>query len=165
MVEEQQTLIFGNVSNDADLDLASNIERIKTHVSRVRESDQGFPARGAVATFLFMVMPVDGQLHPAEMDRLVRILSDDFDLDEAETVELIAHARGQKTDIKAMQAMADVLRADMRREDILLLMSHMWEMVFADGKLHETEVVLVERVAGLLDIPQEDVARAMTSSD
>ena len=38
----------------------------------------------------------------------------------------------------------------------------MWEMVFADGKLHESEIMFVERVADLLDIPQDEVAAAMT---
>jgi len=47
---------------------------------------------------------------------------------------------------------------------MLTLISHMWEMVFADGKLHETEILFVERVAFLLDIPPEDVSNAMTES-
>ena len=58
--------------------------------------------------------------------------------------------------------MAKILKTGLSKEDLLLLVSHMWEMVFADGRMHETEIVLVERVASLLDIPEEDVAAAMT---
>ena len=46
---------------------------------------------------------------------------------------------------------------------LLKLISHMWEMVFADDRMHEIEVLLVERVASLLKIDREAVSAAMTN--
>ena len=51
---------------------------------------------------------------------------------------------------------------ELEHEELIDLISHMWEMVFADGRMHETEVIFVERVAKLLNFPQDEVTRAMT---
>ena len=138
-------------------------DNIEVRLHAALESDSAFPARSAVASFLFMVMPVDGQTHPKELDRLSRILSDDFDLDKEQTEALIAHAKKQQKETANMESLAELLKSELSKNELLLLISHMWEMVFADGRLHETEVLLVERVASLLDIPKDEVAGAMIS--
>ncbi len=43
------------------------------------------------------------------------------------------------------------------------MISHMWEMVMADGKLHEYELLLVERVASLLGVEPAEVSALMDS--
>ena len=141
----------------------SEDDSIEFHIRAVMESDSEFPARSAVASFLFMVMPIDGQTHPKEMERLVRILSDDFSLSAEETEALIEHARTSASDPETMAGLADILKNDLTKNELLTLISHMWEMVFADGRLHESEINLVEKVAGLLDISPVEVAKAMHS--
>ena len=142
--------------------MKSEIELVKSKITGMGEKDAEFPVRASVASFLFMVMPIDGQSHPAELDRLTRILADDFDLNSEETADLISYAKTQSNSEADMQTMATVLKSGLSKKDLLLLVSHMWEMVFADGRMHETEIVLVERVAHMLDVPEEDVAKMMT---
>jgi len=142
--------------------MTSEVDQVKSKITLMREQDPNFPVRSTVASFLFMVMPIDGQSHPKELERLTRILADDFDLNSEQTADLISYAEGQAEEELDMSTMAKILKAGLSKADLLLLVSHMWEMVFADGRMHETEVVLVERVAHLLDIPEEDVAAAMT---
>ena len=137
---------------------ATLVERIAKIAA---DSDSDFPVRGAIATFLFKVMPVDGQTHPKEMDRLARILSDEFGLTSNEAVDLIAHAKKQENSTATLVRLAELLKNNVEKDDLVTLVSHMWEMVFADGRLHETEILFVERVALLLDVPQEDVSKAM----
>lgn len=135
--------------------LVERIEKIAAN------SEEEFPVQGAIATFLFKVMPVDGQTHPRELDRLARILCDDFGLASDEAMDLIAHARQQENSTEALMRLAELLKNNVERDDLITLVSHMWEMVFADGRLHETEILFVERVAVLLDVPQEEVSKAM----
>lgn len=142
--------------------MSSSELNISARLMAMRESEGSFPARSAIASFLFMVMPIDGQTHPKELERLSRILADDFSLSKAETEALVGHVREQKITGEGMVALAEILKAEFDEAELLTLISHMWEMVFADGKMHETEILLVERVADLLDISQEDVAKAMT---
>ncbi|MEM9676716.1 MAG: TerB family tellurite resistance protein [Pseudomonadota bacterium] len=119
--------------------------------------------RRIIASFLYLVMPSDGQNHPKELDRFARILADDFNLSERELYDLVQIA--QKADPRghALEQMSTVLKREASREEVLNLLSHMWEMVFADGRMHELEIVFVERVAKLLDIPQDDLVAAMQS--
>lgn len=116
-----------------------------------------------VASLLYLVMPADGQQHPKEIERLRLILSDDFDLDEFELAQLMDIARQAEPREHALQKMASILQEEVSREETLEMLSHMWEMVFADGRVHELEVVFVERVARLLKLSQTDVANVMTS--
>lgn len=136
-------------------------DSIEIRLRAIKESDSEFPARSAVASFLFMVMPIDGQSHPKERERLVRILSDDFHLSNQEAQGLVEHVREQSSDPESMGAMAEILKKDLPKEELLILISHMWEMVFADGLLHESELNLIERVACLLEISEAEVAKAM----
>jgi len=126
------------------------------------DDDVDFPVRGAIATFLFKVMPVDGHTHHKELDRLTRILADDFSLSTEEAEKLVSHARAQENSRETLEKLAALLKERVAKKELLIFISHMWEMVFADGKLHESEVLFVERIASLLDIPQEEVAAAMT---
>ena len=137
------------------------VERI-AKIAASPESE--FPVQGAIATFLFKVMPVDGQTHPKELDRLARILCDDFALTSDEAIQLISHARQQENSMERLKKLAELLKDNVAKDDLITLISHMWEMVFADGRLHETEILFVERVAVLLDVPPEEVSQAMNLS-
>jgi len=119
--------------------------------------------RRIIASFLYLVMPSDGQNHPKELDRFARIVADDFDLTERELYDLMQIAKDADPRGHALEQMSAVLKREADRAEVLNLISHMWEMVFADGRMHELEIVFVERVAALLDIPQEDVVGAMKS--
>lgn len=141
--------------------MADDVELIKLKAREAKAEGHDFPVRGAVAAFLFKVMPVDGHTHPKELARLVRILCDDFSIEMEEAESLILHAKKQGNSLVSLTALADILKKNVDKKELLILISHMWEMVFADGLMHETEVLYVERVAILLDVPQEDVARAM----
>ncbi len=143
--------------------MTNDFDEVRSKIVQLSSDCSERSVRKSVATFLFMVMPIDGQSHPKELDRLSRILSDDFDLTENETADLIATARQSNADANEMICMAEVLKSGLSKKDILILVSHMWEMVFADGRLHETEVLLVERVASLLGVNPDEVQLAMTS--
>ncbi|MEL6935009.1 MAG: hypothetical protein AAFO17_18295, partial [Pseudomonadota bacterium] len=49
--------------------------------------------RRIIASFLYLVMPSDGQNHPKELDRFARIVADDFDLTERELYDLMQIAK------------------------------------------------------------------------
>ena len=117
-------------------------------------------SRRALATVLFMVMPVDGETHPRERSRLQRILQDQFELDETAVAQLVQRASGPASDSRLQDALS-ILKRDETQEELVMMISHMWEMVFADGRVHEMEVLLVERVGTLLDLPTHRVAQLM----
>jgi len=125
--------------------------------------DRQFHSRAAVAYFLYAVMPVDGETHPKEMTRLFRIVCDDFEIDLEEAQELFEHVQHLSKDTQSMQAMAQVLTADLNKRELGLLVSHLWEMVLVDGRIHEAEIVFVEHVATFLSMSEEEVVAAMNA--
>jgi len=139
--------------------IETNLEQIRLRL----KSDDGLSARKSIASFLFMVMPVDGETHPRELERLQRILADDFDLCEDATQKLIEQVSGQSATHESVMTTAEHLKTVLSTKEILALVSHLWEMVFADGRLHESEVILVERLSMLLGVDQDDVAKAMAA--
>ena len=49
--------------------------------------------RTTVAALLFMVMPIDGEVHASEKARLNRILCDEFSIEDDEVEDLILEAK------------------------------------------------------------------------
>ncbi len=145
------------------LSMAEELIKITSQLKMLDEADSGFAMRSAVASFLFLVMPVDGETHPKEYDRLKRILSDDFEIDEETTLQLIHNVETSKADGSEMVVTASILKAGLTKSQLLTLVSHMWEMVFADGVMHESEVCLIERVADLLELTPAEVSSVMTN--
>ncbi len=144
MKKEIRDIVLGLVG-EADLDLKPQLWQDKS----------------AIAALLFMVMPVDGEIHDKELQRLARILEDEFDINESESAKLIAEARHHVEQPGEMDALTSRLCGTMSVAQRLTLISHMWEMVFADGRLHEFELLMVERVAKLLDLEPEQVCAVM----
>ncbi len=128
--------------------------------------DSGFWAdRTTIAALLFKVMPVDGEIHESERIRLNRILADEFSIDEVEVVALVQEAHAMATKTEDLAVLSRKLKTSLPHKAKLKLVSHMWELVLADGKLHEYELLLMERVADLLGITPEDVASMMERQD
>ncbi len=130
-----------------------------------RSSDPVDPAfwrhRTTVAALLFKVMPIDGEIHKSEIARLHRILADEFSIEEGEVISLIEEAQFAVDSASDISDLSKTLEISLTYEEKLNLISHMWEMVFADGKLHEYELLLVERVASLLGVSPKAVSSLM----
>jgi len=119
--------------------------------------------RTTVAALLFKVMPIDGEIHASEKARLNRILADEFSIDEEEVVALVEEAQLEADCAFDIADLSKSLKESLSHTDKLNLISHMWEMVLADGKLHEYELLLVERVASLLGVAPDEVSSLMKS--
>jgi len=117
--------------------------------------------RTTVAALLFKVMPIDGEIHKSEVARLHRILADEFSIGEDEVFSLIQEAQFAVDSASNIADLSKSLEVSLTYEEKLNLISHMWEMVLADGKLHEYEMLLVERVAALLGVSQKAVSSLM----
>lgn len=119
--------------------------------------------RKNVAALLFRVMPVDGEIHASEQARLARILADEFSIEEDEVNALVHEALNGASSTTDIDVLSKTLANSLPHHDKLNLISHMWEMVFADGKLHEYELLLIERVASMLGVDSKEVAALMNS--
>lgn len=120
-----------------------------------REDDSRFSVtdhRVAAAALLVHLTDVDGVVEPEEGIALHGVVKARFGLTDAETDELIAIARRRDAEAVDLYGFTSVLKRALDAEGRAAVVEMMWELVFADGAVHELEDNVVWRVAELLGV-------------
>ncbi|MCP5076149.1 MAG: TerB family tellurite resistance protein [Rhodobacteraceae bacterium] len=112
--------------------------------------------RLAAAALMFHVIAADGIVRPEENERLHAILSSNYDISENEIDQLIEQARKADSEAIDLYSFTSVLKRKLSADERIALVEHLWEMVFADGELHEFEDNIVWRTAELIAVSQQD---------
>ena len=111
--------------------------------------------RLAAAALLYHVTAIDGVVADEERGLLRGLLARRFDLDDAETEALVAAARAADNEAVDLYGFTNVLKRRLDQGDREKIVAMMWELVYADGKLHEFEDNVIWRIAELLAVPSE----------
>lgn len=112
--------------------------------------------RVAAAALLYHTMSADGVRQDVEWERFKAILAETYSV-QGQELEALAEA-GEKADNEAIDlyAFTSVLKRHLDPEARKVFIGLMWEIVYADGELHELEDNTVWRVAELLDVERVD---------
>jgi uncharacterized tellurite resistance protein B-like protein len=112
--------------------------------------------RIAATALLFHVMNADGVRHDVEWERLKEMLSESFGVSGGELKALVA--AGEKADNEAIDlyAFTSVLKRHLDEEARIEFIRAMWEVVYADGMLHELEDNILWRVAELIGVDRRE---------
>lgn len=108
--------------------------------------------RVAAAALLIHVMAADGERSSKEQKRLRQALSRAYDLHGAELKALMKAAEEAEAEAVDLYTFTSVLKRHFDEAARAEFIRCMWEIVFADGTLHELEDNLVWRVAELLGV-------------
>lgn len=139
------------------------LERLMDFLRRISEAGGetgvGFAnddPRLAAATLMFRVIEADGVLRAEERMRFAEVLKDQYGLDE-EGLDALAH-EAEKADSAAVDLyqFTSVLNRLLDEAGKIEFIEILWEMVYADGRLHELEDNVVWRVAELLGVSTRD---------
>ena len=112
--------------------------------------------RLCAAALLVHLISVDGVVDDAERAKLRQVLKNSYDLDEKSTSELIKEAGKRNMEAVDLYGFTSVLKRRLDVEGRRKVVEMMWEMVFADGEVHEFEDNTVWRVTELLGLPASD---------
>ncbi|MEJ0097173.1 MAG: TerB family tellurite resistance protein [Bauldia sp.] len=107
----------------------------------------------AAASLLFHVIAVDGVVTVEERETLTGLLTRRFDLAPADVGSLVKAAESADAEAVDLYAFTSVLRRRLEPADRERIIEMMWELVYADGSVHELEDNVVWRVAELLGVP------------
>jgi uncharacterized tellurite resistance protein B-like protein len=132
---------------------------IKDITASAKEAEPAFDAtdkRLAAAALMFHVIAADGVVQQEENDRLHAILSDHYEVSNEEIDQLVEQARMADSEAIDLHAFTSILKVQLDEGERIALVEHLWEMVFADGELHEFEDNIVWRVAELIAVSRED---------
>ncbi|MCB1450613.1 MAG: TerB family tellurite resistance protein [Nitratireductor sp.] len=106
----------------------------------------------AEAALMFHVIAADGIVTEDEKQRLAQSLEAHFGLTQSQTAQLIEAARDADMEAIDLFSFTRILRRELDHEQRLQLVANLWDMVYADGVVHELEDNIVWRVAELLDV-------------
>jgi uncharacterized tellurite resistance protein B-like protein len=112
--------------------------------------------RLAAAALLFHLIDIDGVIEDSESDKLREILQKHYDLNDKQTTELIAAAKQRDEEAVDLYGFTSVLKRTTDEAERLAIVEMMWEIVYADGHVHEFEDNTIWRVAELLGVSTRD---------
>ncbi len=119
--------------------------------------------RVAAAALLVHLVSVDGVVEESEQRALQTILKNRYELNDSETQALIDIARERDNEAVDLYNFTSVLKRNLDEDGRAQIIEMMWELVLADGHIHEFEDNLVWRVAELLGVSRRDRIRLRKS--
>jgi len=119
---------------------------------RPMSADEG---RLAAAALLFHVTAIDGTITEEERDRLRALLRERFSLDDAGLDDLMAAAEDADRQAVDLYGFTSVLKSRLDADERARIVGMMWDLVYADGRVHEFEDNLIWRTAELLGVPSQ----------
>lgn len=112
-------------------------------------------ARLAAAALLYHVTAIDGTVEDEERKRLRALLRERFSLDDKDVDDLMAAAEDADREAVDLYSFTRVLKSRLDLAERERIVGMMWDLVFADGKVHEFEDNLIWRTAELLGVSSE----------
>jgi len=121
------------------------------HKEIVLGDDKNFNA----AVLMVHIIAADGKVTPEEEAKLLSVLETHYDMSAKDAAKLAEQAKLAQSEAIDLHAFTSVLKKQMSEVERLGLVEDLWEMVYADGELHEFEDNLVWRVAELVGISSD----------
>ncbi len=115
--------------------------------------------RLAATALLVHMSNIDGVIAPEESEKLHDILKARFSIEDEDADKLIEEAREADLEAVDLFKFTSVLKAKLDAPGRSRIIEMMWEMVYADGQVHEFEDNLVWRVAELLGVSTRERVR------
>jgi len=119
------------------------------------EADPMLDPKLCSAALLVHLSAVDGEVSDSERKTIERILTDEYQLTNAEVADLVVLATQKDHEAVDFYAFTSTLNK-LESEDKLNLIRMMWQVVFADSENHELEDNMVWRVAELIGVSSRD---------
>ena len=134
------------------------LDAIRRFLADLADGGQQAPAgddqlKLAAAALLFHVVAVDGVVEESERTMLKAVLGRQFGLEPGAVGELVRAAESAEAEAVDLYAFTSVLKERLEIGDRERIVAMMWELVYADGTVHELEDNVVWRVSELLGVP------------
>jgi uncharacterized tellurite resistance protein B-like protein len=124
-----------------------------------RSEPPAMDERLATAALLVHTIAVDGEVKHKEHTVLRDALTRHFDLTRGQADDLIERARERDNEAVDLYGFTSILKRSLEPIGRERVIEMMWEIVYADGGVHEFEDNMVWRVAELLGVSARDRIR------
>lgn len=114
----------------------------------------------AAAALLVEAARMDDGIDAQERARIVELVRWRFSLSEAEAATLVADAEAATEGAAHWYQYTAAIRNAFNDEERVRLVEMLWDVAYADGRLHDLEASLLRRIAGLLYVSDRDSGAA-----
>ena len=137
------------------------INRIKKLFSRIDANDaaalDSMEAHALAAAVLMVeAARLDGEFDVSERQSIRSLVTRHFGLDEEEANALIAEAEIIHDDSNHLVRFTRTIKDSYPPEERIAIIEMLWEVVYADGFLHDYEANLLRRIGGLIYVSDRD---------
>ena len=115
--------------------------------------------RLATAVLMVDVARADHVFEEAEFDSVLQLVEKHFDLEPEEAAQLVNEAGDVADDLVTIQHFTRRLHEHLDEEEKLRIVSLLWQVAFADGRLDKYEDSLVLKISDLLYVNRARVMR------
>lgn len=112
--------------------------------------------RIAAAALMYHVMDADGLRQDSEWERVKDLLSEMYKLSGEELDSLISAGQAADSEAIDLYAFTSVLKRHLDDEARVRFIRVLWDVVYADGEVHELEDNTLWRVAELIGVERRD---------
>ena len=106
--------------------------------------------------FLEMVY-ADFEPHPDEQKQLFNALQNLFQLSQQEIDQLLREAKQIREQRQDIWQFASLIKDHLEREQRLKILSNLWKIIFADGRVDKYEDALMRKITNLLGLDHSDM--------
>tara|TARA_Y100001934_G_scaffold253053_1_gene317697 strand:+ start:361 stop:828 length:468 start_codon:yes stop_codon:yes gene_type:complete len=110
----------------------------------------------AAVALLVEVAYMDDDFENVERSRITELISRYFDLDSSECDILMEDAEKAARDSGQLYEFTRVINDTYSLEERVELMELLWEVVYADGEVHDMETGLLRKIGGLIYVSDKD---------
>ena len=114
----------------------------------------------AAAALLVEAASMDSEFGAAERAKIGQLLRSRFGLGAAEADDLLAEAERTAAESVEWQGFTQAIKDGFPPAERILVIEMLWEVVYADGQLHDYEASLLRRIAGLLYVSDRESGEA-----
>lgn len=114
----------------------------------------------AAAALLVEAARMDDDYDADERALIGRLLRDRFGLDALDTEALLVAADAATEDLVEVYGFARRVKDAFEHDERVRMIEMLWEVVYADGEIHDHEANLLRRVAGLIYVSDKESGEA-----
>lgn len=110
----------------------------------------------AAAALMVEAATMDSEFDAEERARIRQLVQERFALNGEEAAALVAEAEKAAAESVAFQGFTSAIKNGFDHAERVQLIEMLWEVVYADGELHDYEASLLRRVTGLLYVSDRE---------
>lgn len=114
----------------------------------------------AAAAVMVEAATLDGSFDQDERAAILRLLQQRFSLSDADSHALLAEAEAEVAETTELYAYTRAIKDRFDHDQRIEMVEMLWEVVYADGDVHDYEANLIRRICGLLYVEDAESGAA-----